>query len=504
MSKGNTIGGDSAGRDINKNIYNFSDPPDLDEFFEEIDKKVNDILEKGVYSYKHTKTINFNSSQLFDSLMRISIPYKVVSGLLKRLPDLISKSENLQSFSTREIRVIIYKYLQKLDYSIYGNNVDLWGENYIRKYGNPNVEIMVFLEEESRVTKLSYEFLQEKLIPDVYFKCYHSNIVEDLELINSKFIIGEMAKEIFEKVRILNLYIIRYSTLKKLAYDMAIQPPHPWFTNKLNAESHLEYHKKRYDKHFNIFNNGDEPVRSSREFIEHSCAAILSRYDLFIGLGRYRPLITLINYIKLNDKYYGNLLYWQSLDISNISGDIFSSGYSFHKFKNLLDKIIVRIKDPLDAHDELKNHFKEINVLTNRVIEVKRKLEFLATGYKNVQELKDYSLYLFSLYEKMICRNDSLKFKCIETQITDLSTYVGLGYIYDDKNVIMEELNISSNSIVVITKDDIPNYKTREIVNTKLTDVDLIFQITYQELYLNTITANRRIRFEELLNNNIV
>lgn len=162
----NTVDGDLAGRDITKNIY-YQEVPDLEAYLKQITDIVNNKLPKGVYNYLYKSPVEFDAEFLFDSLVQITIPSKVALAIIKAIPNHLDSIENLEQFSTRDIRTVVYKELQKLDYSKFGENVDYWGQNYIRKYGNPDIEMQVIEDDKSIFKPLNKDFLIDTIIPDI-------------------------------------------------------------------------------------------------------------------------------------------------------------------------------------------------------------------------------------------------------------------------------------------------------------------------------------------------
>lgn len=504
----NYIEGDNAGRDVNKNFY-FGEAS-LDTFFDKITSEIEAILPNRLYNFKYNERVNFNAEALFDSLVQLLIPSKVVLTILQGLPSKIRNEIALETFSTRDLRRIIYHSLQSLDYSQYGEKIDIWGENYIRKYGNPDVEIQVILDDEKRIKPLNYEFLYDKLIPDVYRRCYYRDIDEELGLLKSKFIIQDFASEIMEKIRILNLYFLRYSTLKKLAYDMAIQPPHPWFSDKLNADTHIEYNRNRYTKHLVRFRKKENTKRSAQEFIEHICATILAKYNLFIGMGKYRPLISLTNYLKLSNTLNGNSLFWQTLDISNLPGDLFLEKINFFKFKSILDTILIRIDDCEEHYDEVLGLFEKLFFHTEKLILKRDILKNFEGNIDSVHLLKQRIITLLGYYDKMVVYEHRLKFSFIEEiSIVGLDKYINIGYIYENivgdlLHILPNETGLESNSMLIFTNREIHHDTIRKLIISNYSNVEFVFSITIDEIYLNTIAPNRRIEFESLIKKSLI
>ncbi len=513
QNNNNVESGNIIGRDNNTFITHLHPVTDdvvekLKKFHEQITDDINTLLPRGLYTFKTKRAIPFDSESLYNSLNRIAIPYEIVIYILQSLPKKLSVESNLENFTTRDLRRIVYRLLQNLDYSVYGQSIDYWGENYIRKYGNPDVEITVLLDEENRPESLDYVFLTTKLLPEIYRKCYQRDISEDLTIINSRSLLKNIADEILDKVRILNLYIIRYSTLRKLATDMAIQPPHPWFTNRINAEGHIKYHSERYIKHYGNFLAGIEVKRAAQEFVEHCCAAVLSTYNLVIGVGRYRPLIVLCNYLKLRDIAVGNELYWSTLDISNIPGDM--EGHELlspYSFKWELEHILAR-KDSVEDHfDELITSFGKIHAATDYILKRRDLLtKAINTEISNSLDLRSHAYFLFTYYDRMKASKDLLKFDFIDQpKPIRVSHNFLLVYLFDyNSEPLFSDLHLETNSVIAVLNEEMTIEFVKDKVKDRYPSVEYIFPLTISTLYTNTICPNRRAELEGCLLKNLI
>lgn len=360
--KNNTVSRDLVGGNV---IYNIITNKGLIDELNRLTDIVKNKLPKGMYNHYLRQFVPFCAKHLFESLIELSIPTEVVLDIVNEVPNKINPELEEDPFSTRHLRKIVFNILQRLDYTKYSEKIiEIWGENYIRKYGYSDVELQVIYDNEQFYEKLDRSFIENKLLPDVYFKCYNSDLNIDLGLIKSKSLIKEISNEIFEKVRLLNIVHIRYSTLHKLAYDLAIQPPHHWFTDSAFKNKHIEYNISKLNIGYENYSNKIDIEYSLQECIEHSCATILSIYSLFIGIGKYRPLFSLTHYLLLREN---NDIFWSTSDLSNIVADlkyINIENVNFNKFKHLLDKLQFEVKDINNYYFKILERIKILRNVT--------------------------------------------------------------------------------------------------------------------------------------------
>lgn len=281
---------------------------------------------------------------------------------------------------------------------------------------------------------------------------------------------------------------------------MAIQPPHPWFTDSVNEKRHTLYHQEKYINHFSDFCSKIELKRTSQEFIEHICAAILSRYNLFIGIGKYRPLISLLHYMRLNDINNGNFYFWQSLQISNMPGDLMYCGADYFKLKSLLEHIYVRIKTPIEHFEELLNSFKELKGIYDKLEPKIDLLSKINIQTKSNKEIKVICKQLFGYYQKLVLYESCIKFPFIEERPpSNFEPYITFGYASDISNLEIDEFGARSNTILVLSLEVLQSNLLKEEIQQHIPQIDYVINITIKEFYLITISPNRRIEFEKLI-----
>ncbi len=497
-----------------KNDLIDSQQVDLINHFTELSAKINELLPNRLYnSYKKIHE-DFCVKRLFTSLIEIHIPIEIAQEIIGKIYYKIESHENLSKFSTKDITRIVYDIIKSFNYSKYGQEVDIWGENYIRKFGRPGVEMQVILDETTSIVPLDRHFIKSKIIPHLYYKCYSRDISNDLNQINSVKLLDKIADEIYDKISLLNLFQIRIETLQKISYDLAIQPPHPWFTNENLKKKHLEYHIKLIRRHFDNFINYNDISISAFEFIEHHCAFILTFYSLFIGFGKLRPLISLLNYISLNDYENGNIKFWATLPISNFEGDLNAIHHSntLGKYINILNrtKIILIKKEITEKYESLKEYFNYLYHINEKLYEIENDFLSFDTTPDSYEEFRKSVFFLFKKYNNIIIneKEKHIKISYIENSCPqNMKPIIKLAFAYQSSTeldlFLPRNINNLANSVLIIT-----NFKADkefiENIKEKIIAYELLFLIDLESLYMNTLLPNRVIEFEQLFNKSLI
>ena len=304
-------------------------------FLNGIDKRIKELIPDGIISPKENNLkIVFDSEKMLRSLMQTGIPLKIAISVLENVEKeitLLVENEMEKEIKTTHIRKIVFDILYGLNTSEHSvKKIQKWGNSYARKYGNPDVITKVIMADYSE-KPITYKFLKDKLIPHIVEKCYRVSVDElrSMSSLNSENI-TEMAEEIMEKVKFLNLYAIDYGTLFRLAYNLAAQPPHPWVAStetellvrnmKYNLEKASNHYLLLTGKYMNLMSKDihlynvsvSNMIRHAIiECIDHISSAILTHYRLFIGPGQLKPLNNMYRYLKLSKEDGGNILLWE-------------------------------------------------------------------------------------------------------------------------------------------------------------------------------------------------
>lgn len=322
-----------------------------------IDSRIKQLLPQKLISPRAGNAYeDFSSEKLIFSLAQLGIPVRVGIQVAESLDKYLAPMlHGVQEVTTNHIRHAVVAAIRALDTTTYGHSaLELWADNYARRYGNPNERLRVIHRDGSEVD-LDYQFLLEHLIPHLIRKIMGVQI-EALEAsdIISKLNMRRMADEVLGHVKSLNVYAIRYKTLFNLAYDLAVQPPHPWFVDARTAQATVEYDLERATQHAKLLH--EESIQteyasarhSAREAIHHACSAILAYYGAFLGVSELGPLSQLVHALNLYGEQ-GNPLLWSISQIRQIEGDLTAIGESRPEFLRKLQKLQKNIHSVPDA-----------------------------------------------------------------------------------------------------------------------------------------------------------
>lgn len=160
--------------------------------------------------------------------------------------------------------------------------------------------------------------------------------------------IDNMAEAVVDYTNTLNLYAIRYKTLINLLQDIILEPPHPWIVNTSTVNKITSYNIERAQAHFNDVNQ-NLPVYSFeysiKESIQHSCAAILSFFGAFLGVGHKYGLLELRRALRLQSQHPE---LWEYCGVNMLPEKLHSNGIELGSFLRQLD----RINDTLSTHNQ--------------------------------------------------------------------------------------------------------------------------------------------------------
>jgi hypothetical protein len=376
-----------------------------------IDEVVNNLIGKVVSPKHNDAKQDFKSNKIISSLAIMTVPIDAGLQVLKMIiPKLEKIYKEEGQIGTFHIRKAVSSSLFNLDSKEYSKKtIQNWGTSYARRYGNPDVRI--------RVTKsngdegpLDFKFIKNEIIPAIVEKCYDRPFEELKEsmFINSSTV--EMAEEIFEKVKSMGLYNMYIKTILNLAFDIATQPPQPWFVNEKYKKENIKYDLGRAKRHFDVINrlnenNSDEEIcHSAVDCIDHICSAILTKYDFFIGAGRLTPLNNLINFLNISNLKSGNKVLWEITQMKKVEGDLNASDLSFQKLIRDLKKHRELLGDSLNNVSHLvasSKNLYEIGInLIKKESKAKKLIETLSIS-NEIQELRNGIKYLLTFIPRL-------------------------------------------------------------------------------------------------------
>lgn len=392
--------------DINVNAH-YKVTENLKDVLNDIDCTFNSLI--GTVSsprHNHIKQ-QFKSNKIIQSLAVMGVPIDAGLSVLSRitpiLTDIHASGTNITTF---HIRKAVSKTLFELDSAEYSRQtIQNWGTSYARRYGNPDIRIRVQNSNGSEEA-IDYKYIKTSIIPQIIEKCYEKNYEEINKAMNINSSAGEMSEEIFEKLKNLGLYSVYIKTVLNLAYDIATQPPQPWFVNSKYKTKNIKYDLDRAERHFEIISKSEEDTvvdeihHSAVDCIDHICSAILTKYDLFIGAGRLKPLNSLYNFLNIFNENTGNKVLWEVSSLTNIDGDLHTSNLTLSDMTRRLKKHMELLGNRNKNIKPLIKSSKEIYTIGLDLVDKEnyaRKLEKKLRKDISVYELKQGVRYYFSL-----------------------------------------------------------------------------------------------------------
>lgn len=324
--------------------------------FVEIDKEANDIFGNFVISSRTGKEIQFSSAKIADSLSLLGIPIHICCEVIdKCLDELRIMKRKAYQLSTSDIRRAVAEVLYRIDLNgISQKRVQLWADSYIRKYGNPNKQLMVLDDQnrlEAGVVNISFALIREKVLVDVARLIYPEDYQHRLSGIRREDR-ETFSEEVIRHVKNMDVYRIHYSSLVIIAKELAISPPHPWFVETPKMEDAVRYDLDRATHHSNKLKEMlrtrvlTEGLYSIKECIHHSCSGMLALYGVFLGCGYMSPFYNLQHHLieYKNGRESDAFLY---SEISEFFGDL----SSIHKPIDEIIKSMEELKHKIRLDD---------------------------------------------------------------------------------------------------------------------------------------------------------
>lgn len=341
----------------------------ISHFFEAADNRFRQEIAANGKIIRIDKEVSFSSEALFSSLMQIglpadaalNIPFKIVS-FLKEMVEEDESTGSVRTISTADIRVAVVNAMQSLAKTgnVSDERVAIWSAAYIRRYGNPANEFVKIIDNGIE-RNLNYEYIEKILLPHVIGRILGmpktQSPLDTFKHVFSTSRIDEMSKEIICAANTLNVYAVRYKTILHLLQDIILEPPHPWIVSQTTIGKVVAYNLERSNFHYER-TKSDTVKRSTAlltqayyEFFRHICAAILSKYGAFLGVGDCYGLLELKRLIKMKITNYP---LWSYCRLHEIEADLAKNGMTLDVFHNNLDRIWSYFQ--LQLHDD--KHYK--------------------------------------------------------------------------------------------------------------------------------------------------
>ena len=374
-----------------------------------------------LFSAKENKEIPFSSRKLFASLASIDIPADVIYEICKFLPNIFQQTvEQRTQLATDHVRAAVMEAIYDLDSETLKKSLDdreqtansysakhqidddvydkseayiqalddrksEWARRYARRYGNPDQQTLVIYKDGS-TRRLDFDFLKNDLVPAMLKKILNRDTALALsdkatdgkQVIISQMAIAGIAGIIFDELKRLNLYSLRYKTAFSLAMDLALQPPHPWFVTSTTQIATHQYDLERVETHLdhlenNLSQNFDMFWHHFVEFIRHSCSLVMGMYGGFLGHRHLSPISILKHWMAIRDE---NVALWEFCELREIEPDLIAIGSDANTFSHLIKKLesLLRARNPAYQEKYVRNSrafFNIVQVIVSRRHQVK-------------------------------------------------------------------------------------------------------------------------------------
>ncbi len=379
--------------DIHSNMLSRDALQSINKIIEKSDRIITENFSDQILSMKGNTKTSFSTEKILLSLGKIGIPIKVSIEIIENfLKEIIENKDFIDILTTNDIRKIIADSIYSMNESYYTlKEIENWGDKYVRRYGDPEQQLEIILNDDS-TEKLSSVFLRETLLEEVFERIDNNIKFTSDELVVSNTQKRTMVEEIKETILSLNLYRIHYHSLVVLVEELVTQPPHPWFIKQDSPNHILEYNYKQYLKHTQAIIEFSESNKSSKgiklhieEYIYHACATILSYYNLHIGCGINAPLNNLMIYItKLRDNKLDLLLKYSYIE--NMKSDLKKLNLTLENFYKKLNNQIKKkplIQQGNLTKEEVYSSWKNISFLHEFITEIVAR-QIRHTSFKKV------------------------------------------------------------------------------------------------------------------------
>lgn len=345
----------------------------------------NEVSESGQI-FRISKTVKYSSESLFTSLMQIGLPANVALNIPRNivsiLKDIADQKKSDELLSTTDLRIAVVRAIEDLSCSglFTPETTSIWATAYIRRYGNPDNEFVKVVDYGNE-RDLNYEYIQSTLLPHLLNRILglprEAAPIKDYHTIFSRSRVEDMSKEIMRSVNTLNLYTISYKTILYLIQDIILEPPHPWIVSESTLNKVVKYNIERMGHHFEKMNETSARENlvlhqhSFQEYFRHACAAILSMYGAFLGVGNRYGLVELIRILKMNKS---NTALWSYCRIQCIDNDLQSLGYSTERLLDSTNRSQGLLNNPSADGKYLKSLLTNAKYLNSLVLSLQDKL----------------------------------------------------------------------------------------------------------------------------------
>lgn len=315
-----------------------------DKIIEELNKRYRVKFDSiKIFSNKAGEKEDFNAWKIVNSLASISIPYfmalKLACEVVLSITSDEYPSDNILESS--QIKEIVYETILKSKSYFKGlreYDIGMWASTYSRHY---NKKTGFILKDGDRRVSLTYSILRDSIIKDIIVKITGNELYYEKIFSKEKEKMGEM---IMKFIKSLGIFEIRKDVLTELIKEYVTERPNPWFVYG-NRSEYISYHLSNADEHLEKLTpeNGDIHPMLQIEAAYHLCAALLSKYDYYIGCTEISPIKILNRAVKYKDICEDRNLPVFRYQIIQMEKDIERAGYSFSNLQQNIETIYTNI-----------------------------------------------------------------------------------------------------------------------------------------------------------------
>ena len=318
-----------------------------DKIIEELNRRYKEKFDSTkIFSNKAGEREDFNAWKIVNSLASINIPYFMALKLACEVVSTITSdefpSENILESS--RIKEIIYETILKSNTYFKGlreSEIGLWASTYSRHYNRKTGFILKDDGQGDKDRQITYSILRDSIMKQVVVDITKNELYYEKIFSKEK---EKMAEMIMRFIKSLGIFEIRKSILTGLIREYVTERPHPWFVYG-NRIDYIAYHIANADEHLDKLSdkNGEIHPMLQIEAAYHLCAALLSKYDNYVGCTEISPIKILNRAVKYKDIREDKNLPVFRYELIQMEKDIENAGYSFSDLQKNIEIVYTNI-----------------------------------------------------------------------------------------------------------------------------------------------------------------
>ena len=265
-----------------------------DAFIQNLNNKyVHKFGHNHIFSNKSGEKEDFNGWKIVSSLADIGIPYSLSLKLAKLTVDqIISDKYPIENIiNSSELKSEVYNSIlraKEISSDVFEYDIGIWASRYSRHYDKGVGFSLIDGQERKQIT---YGILKSEILKEVAVRITGNEVYYNLIYSNE---LHKMSERVMKFIKSLGIFEIKKEVLLDVICEYVSRPPHPWFVYN-NRDDVINYHIRNAEEQIRrMLNdascNGSFQIESSY----HIFAALLSRYNDYIGCTENSP-ITIIH-----------------------------------------------------------------------------------------------------------------------------------------------------------------------------------------------------------------